>query len=76
MNLVTLAKSGEKLCEEFVKVLIDHFSVKQLEIVERFKFYSHSRKPGENILSYVTKFCVLVEHCKFIGILDAMIRKG
>ena len=49
------------LYEELVKVLIDHFSPKQLKIVQKFKFYSCSMKPGENVLSYVAELHVLVE---------------
>ena len=52
-NLLTPAKPSEKWYTELVEVLTDHFSPKQSEIVQRSKFYSRSRKPGENISSYV-----------------------
>ena len=55
-------------------MLTDHFSPKQSEIVQRSKFYSHSRKPGENISSYVAQLRALAEHCNFGGTLDVMIR--
>ena len=73
-NLITPAKPGDKTYAELVEVLTDHFSPKQLEIVQRSKFYSHSRKPGENILSYVAELHALAEHRNFGGTLDVMIR--
>ena len=57
-----------------VKVLTDHFSPKQSEIVQGSKFYSHWRKPGENISPYVAELRALTEHCNFGGTLDLMIR--
>ena len=72
-NLITPVKPGDKTYVEFVEVLTDHFSPKQSEIVQRSKFYSRSRKPGENISSYVAELCALAEHCNFRGTLDVMI---
>ena len=73
-NLITPAKPGDKTYAELVEVLTDHFSPKQSEIVQRSKFYSRSRKPGENISSYVAELRALAEHCNFGGTLDVMIR--
>ena len=72
-NLITPAKPGDKTYAELVEVLTDHFSPKQSEIVQRSKFYSRLRKPGENILSYVAELCALAKHCNFGGTLDVMI---
>ena len=72
-NLLTPAKPGEKLYTELVKVLTDHFSPKQSEIVQRSKFYSRLRKPGENISSYVAELRALAEHCNFSETLNVMI---
>ena len=58
---------------ELVEVLTDYFSPKQLETVQTYKFYSHSRKPGENISSYVPELRALAENCNFGGTLDVMI---
>ena len=57
-----------------VKVLTDHFSPKQSEIVQRSKFYSRSRKPGENISSYVAELRALADQCSFGDSVDTMIR--
>ena len=72
-NLITPAKPGKKLYAELVEVLTDHFSPKQPEIVQRSKFYSHSRKPGENISSYVAELHALAKHCNFGETLNVMI---
>ena len=64
-NLITPVKPGDKTYAELVEVLTDHFSPKQSEIVQRSKFYSRSRKPGENISSYVPELRALAEHCNF-----------
>ena len=60
-NLITPAKPGDKTYAEMVEVLTDHFSPKQSEIVQRSKFYSHPRKPGENISSYVAELSALAD---------------
>ena len=73
-NLITLDKPGDKSYDELVKVLTDHFSPKQSEIVQRSKFYSRSRKPGENVSSFVAELRALADQCNFGGTLDAMIR--
>ena len=72
-NLITPDKPGEKSYEDLVKVLTDHFSPKQSEIVQRSKFYSWSRKPGENVSSYIAELRALADHYNFGGTLDAMI---
>ena len=73
-NLITPNKPGDKSYEELVKVLKDHFGPKQSEIVQRSKFYSRLRKPGENVSSYVAELHALVDHCSFGNSLDIMIR--
>ena len=72
-NLITPAKPGDKTYTELVEVLTDYFIPKQSEIVQRSKFYSHLRKPGENMLSYVPELHTLAELCNFGLTLDVMI---
>ena len=64
-NLITPAKL--KTYAELVEVLTDHFSPRQSEIVQRSKFHSHLRKPGENISSHVAELRALAKHCNFGG---------
>ena len=73
-NLITPNKPGDKSYEDLVKVLKDHFSPKQSEIVQRSKFYSRLRVPGENVSSYVAELRALADHCSFGSSLDTMIR--
>ena len=73
-NLITPQKPGDMPYADLVKVLTDHFSPKQSEIVQRSKFYSRSRKPGENVSSYVAELRALADHCSFGDSADTMIR--
>ena len=54
-NLIIPAKPGNKMYAQLVEGLTNHFSHKQSEIVQRSKFYSCLRKPGESISSYVAE---------------------
>ena len=45
---------------ELVKVLRDYFSPKQLEIMQKSKFYSRSRKPGENEYNMASCVCLTI----------------
>ena len=42
-------------------VLSDHFSLKQSEIVQRFKFHTRTQKPGEPIAKFVDELRTLAE---------------
>ena len=53
-NLVSPAKPGEKSYAELVDALTQHFKPAPSEIVERFKFHSRSRKPGESMAAFVS----------------------
>ena len=46
-SLVAPAKPGDKTYEELVKLLSAHFNPPPSEIVQRFKFHSRVREPGE-----------------------------
>ena len=73
-NLLTPDKPGDKSYAELVKVLTDHFSPKPSEIMQRSKFYSRSRKPGESISTFVAELRATAEYCNFGTSLNAMIR--
>ena len=49
-NLVSPAKPGDK---SFAEALSKHFNPTPSEIVERFKFHSRFRKPGESVATFV-----------------------
>ena len=46
-------------------VLSDHFSLKQSEIMQRFKFHTRTKKPGEPIAKFVEELKTLAEFCNF-----------
>ena len=44
------------------------------EIVERFRFNSRFRKPGESIAAFIAELRALAEFCNFGDMLEAMLR--
>ena len=58
-NLVSPAKPGDKSFAELVEALSKHFNPTPSEIVERFKFHSRFRKPGESVATFVSELRVL-----------------
>ena len=73
-NIVSPAKPGDKSYADLVKALSQHFKPTPSEIVERFKFHSRVRKPGESVAAYVTELRSLTEFCNFGESLEVMIR--
>ena len=73
-NIVSPAKPGEKEYSDLVEKLSKHFRPAPSEIVERFKFHSRSRKPGESVATFVAELRSLAEFCNFGDTLDVMIR--
>ena len=54
-NLVSPAKPGEKSYAELVGALSKHYKPAPSEIVERFKFHSRNRRPGESVATFVAE---------------------
>lgn len=54
--------------------LSNYFTPKPNSIVERFKFNSKVRQPGQTIASFVAEQRRLTEHCWFGATLDDVIR--
>jgi len=52
-SLVAPSKPGEKSFAELITTLSNHFQPTPSPIVERFKFHSRSRKPGESVADFV-----------------------
>jgi len=73
-SLVAPSKPGEKSFAELITTLSNHFQPAPSPIVERFKFHSRSRKPGESVADFVAELRRLSEHCKFENTLNDMIR--
>ena len=73
-SLIAPAKTTEKTFEELVAVLTSHYSPPPSEIMQRFRFNSRVRKPGESVATYVAELRQLAEFCNFGDSLNKMIR--
>ena len=73
-NLTTPEKPSHKTFAELVHLVQRHQHPKPSAIVQRFKFNTRFRKPGESIASYVAELRSLSEHCDFKTTLEEMLR--
>ncbi len=73
-SLVSPEKPGDKSLADLLQKLEDHFSPKPSEIVERFKFHTSFRKPGESMAAYLARLRALAKYCNFGASLEDMIR--
>ena len=73
-NLVSPAKPREKSFDELVSVLKDHYNPTPSETVQRSRFNSRFRKPGESVAVFVAELRSLAEFCNYGESLDKMIR--
>ena len=73
-DLLALAKPNEKLYQELVKLIQDHFAPKPSEIVERFKFNNRLCNKGESVADFVAALRNLDEHCDYKDTLEMMLR--
>ena len=73
-NLVLPKIPGEKSYDELVDALSKHFKPTPSEIVERCKFHSRLRKPGESVTAFVSELRCLSEFYNFGDTLEVVIR--
>lgn len=73
-NLIAPEKPAEVSFKNLVKTMTSHFSPPPSEIVQRFRFNSRMRKPGESIAAYVAELRALSEHCNYGATLETMLR--
>ena len=73
-NLASPAKPGDKSYRALVKLLTEHYRPTPSQTVQRFKFHSRSRKPGESVANFVAELRALAEFCNFGSSLEAMLR--
>ena len=73
-DLLAPAKSGDKSYEELVEVVTNHCNPTPSKIVERFKFHTRFRRPGESVATYVSELRSLARFCKFGSSLEDMLR--
>ena len=62
-SLVVPQKLDEKTFKELVDAMKDHYCPKPSEIVQRFKFNTRARQPGESVSTYVSQLRSLAEYC-------------
>ena len=73
-NLLAPEKPGEKAYDALITTLSAHFSPAPSEIVQRFKFHSRFRNPGESVATFVSEIRSLAEFCNFGHTLEEMLR--
>ena len=73
-SLLAPAKPSEKTFEVLVATLTQHYSPPPSEVMQRFRFNSRSRKPGESVAACVAELCRLAEFCNYGTTLDKMLR--
>ncbi len=73
-SLLSPDRPSTKTFEELTAVLIRHFSPPPSEVIQRFRFYSRSRQPGESVSAFIAELRRLTEHCNFGASLNAALR--
>lgn len=73
-NLVAPQKPAEVAYAELVALVQAHHTPKPSVTVQRFKFHSRTRQPGESVATFIAELRQLTEHCDFGGTLDDMLR--
>ena len=73
-RLIVPAAPADKSFAELVEALTKYYSPPPLEIVQRFKFNSRFRQPGETVATFVSELQLPSEFCNFGITLDSMLR--
>ena len=73
-NLVSPEKSGDKSYEQLATTLKNHYNPTPSETVQRSKFNSRFRRPGESVATFVSELRSLAEFCNFGASLDDLLR--
>ena len=73
-NLITPKKPGELLYDQLVQALRKHHNPTPSEIVQRFKFNSRVRQPGESVATFIAELRALAKFCNYGDTLDNMLR--
>ena len=73
-SLVQPNKPKEKTYHELKEILETYYHLKPSAIVQRFRFHTRVRQPGESVATYVAPLSAIGEHCDFKYTLDLMIR--
>lgn len=72
-SLLAPVKPGEKPFNDLVTKLNEHYNPAPSLIIQRYRFHSRSRAPGEFVAMFVAQLRSLSEHCKFDTVLEDML---
>ena len=72
-NLVAPAKLTDKLFNNIVELVHDHYTPKPSMIAQRFQFHCRSQKEGESIAKFTAELRQLSEHSQFEAVLNNML---
>ena len=72
-NLITPQKPGELSYDELVQSVRKHHNPTPSEIVQRFKFNSRVRQPGESVATFLAELRALAKFCNYGDMLDSML---
>ena len=73
-SILAPVKPSKQTFKELVEVLKNHYNPPPSEVMQRFRFNTRSRKPGESVATYVAELRRLAEFCNYEVSLDKMIR--
>ena len=73
-NIVAPEKPTDVSFKNLVSAMTSHFSPPPSEIVQRFRFNSRVRKPGETVAAYIAELRALSEYCKYGDTLESILR--
>ena len=73
-SLIAPDKPGDKEYEELVKVLKEYHNPAPSEIVQRYKFHTRIRQPGESTTQFVAELRALAQYCNFGASLTDLLR--
>ena len=74
-DLLAPAKPGDKSSDELCKLIKYHLHPKSSDIVQRLKFHSSYREPGQSVAAYIAHLRHLAQDCNFqAGFLVEMLR--
>ena len=71
-SLAAPTKPEEVSFDNLVKLVEGHHNPEPSATVQRFKFHSCCRQPGETVSTYVAELRRIMEHCKF-DVLESML---
>ena len=72
-NLTAPDKPTDKSFSDLVKLVGDHYSPIPSVIVERFRFNTRIRQPGESVATFIAKLRYLARYCEFGEFLKDML---